>query len=292
MNVLIVVKQSKYEWEKEKFCLTHEKIVHKYSKERANVDAILSSYKKQLDVRNMVREFIPKATMCFMAEAPDYLANNEYDLVVVLGGDNSFTFVSHSIKNTPVLGVNSDPERSVGCLTRWAIRDIDDVLDLATFIDFGEFSIEEWTRLEAVVDGELIVPASNEYYLGERMANKMSRHVLVYEGQEYEQKCSGIVVATGAGSTGWYNSICQEDFEPTLKNGAFIVREPYKPTPEGCYSGAIMPGEEILLYSLNDDEGMISVDSWEEFKFVRGSEARIHIGRPLNVVVPHGLVAK
>jgi len=286
MNILIVAKQSKYEWEKEKFCLSHDKILRKYNKERANVGAIIESHEKQLEVRNLVKEFIPNSTMCFMEETPKCI-KSDHDLVIVLGGDNSFTFVSHFVGSIPIIGVNSDPKRSVGCLTRFAINNPDDVLNLATFIDFGEFNIEEWTRLEATIDGELIVPASNEYYFGERMANKMSRHVLVYDGKEYEQKCSGIVVTSGAGSTGWYNSICQGmAFPPTASMGAFIIREPYAPVDDGCYSGVLYIEEEIILYSLNDDDGMVSVDSWEEFPFTRGSEARIHIGKPLNVVIP------
>lgn len=296
MNILLVVKQSKYEWEKEKFSLSHDKIVKKYSKERANINAILSSYERQLEVRNMVKSIIPYDDMCFMADAPKYLSNGDYDLVMVLGGDNSFTFVSHSVKDTPILGVNSDPGRSVGCLTRWAINSIEDVSNLVTLLTLGKFDIQKWTRIEATIDGNPIVQASNEYYFGERMANKMSRHVLVYKGIEYEQKSSGIIIASGAGSTGWYNSAWGgfAAFDPTEDRVEFIVREMYSSVPshEDVYHGHFFTDEEIVLYSLNDDEGMVSVDSWEEFPFTRGSEARIRIGQPLNVVVPHGLVAK
>ena len=290
MVLLLVNKHSKYEWEKEKFNLSHDEIVKKYSKERANVDAILMSHDKQLEVRNMVKEFIPNTDMCFMSEAPKFLSNSNYDLVIVLGGDNSFTYVSHHIKDTPILGVNSDPDRSVGCLTKFSIKNADDVIDLATMIDFNEFDIEKWTRLEAFIDGEQIVSASNEYYFGERMANKMSRHVLVYDGKEYEQKCSGILIATGAGSTGWYGSamspVSCSSFSPTKNMGSFVVREPYSLGGSTFHYGKLNSGEEIILYSLNDDDGMVSVDSWEEFPFTRGSEARIHLGRPLNVIIP------
>ena len=38
-----------------------------------------------------------------------------FDLVITVGGDGTFLEASHHIKaNTPILGVNSDPQRSVG----------------------------------------------------------------------------------------------------------------------------------------------------------------------------------
>ena len=290
MKILIVAKQSKYEWEKQKFNLSHDELVKKYSKERANLPAILESHEKQLHVREQFKNVMPDSTMCFMDQTSYYLNKDEFDLVIVLGGDNSFTYVSHWLTDTPVLGVNSDPERSVGCLTRWSINDDSDIFDMVEMLDFNEYDIQDWTRLAATIDGKLITSASNEYFFGERIANKMSRHVLVHNGKEYEQKCSGILITTGSGSSGWYNSISgsMAAFDPTFQLGAFIVREPYAPVKDGCYHGEISLGDELTLYSLNDDEGHVSVDSWEEFAFTRGSEARICLGNPLRVVIPRG----
>ena len=295
MRILIVAKQSKYEFEQQKFGLSHDELVKKYSKERANLNAILSSHEKQLQVRECLTRIVPNSSICLMDKAPNFLddadapAKDYYDLIIVLGGDNSFTYVSNYISNywlnnIPILGVNSDPERSVGCLTRWAINNDQDVFDMVEMLDFGEFDIKSWTRLGATIDGRLITPATSEYFFGERMRKNMSRHILVYKGVEHEQKCSGIIFATGAGSTGWYRSATRGDtWEVEERIARFATTEPYN---SPVMHGEIEEGEEIVLYSLNDSEGYVSVDSWEEEPFTRGSEARIHLGEPLNIVTP------
>lgn len=290
MNILVITKHSKLEWEEKSLGLTRDELLKKYSSEKANLSAIVKSHEKQIEVRNTFSAVFPNASFTMLEDANKQVLD-VYDLIIVLGGDNSLTKVSHYIHSTPILAINSDPERSVGCLTRYAISSTQDVYDLAELIDFSEFTIEQWPRLEAVVDGKIITPATSEYFLGERLRKNMSRHVLVYRGKEGEQKCSGLIVATGAGSTGWYNSSMKSmtKWKPTDKLARFVATELYKRDYEGgtITSGPIVDGEELKIYSLNDADGHVSIDSWEECPFPRGSEARIYLGKPLNVVVPN-----
>jgi len=286
MKKLVIAKRSKYEWERKTLNLSHDELISKYQKERANLNAILKGHESQLKVREQILHFLPNADFQMMDDINSVIT--KYDLVIVLGGDNSFTKISHYVGATPIIGINSDPDRSVGCLTRWSVHDEHDVMDFIEMLDFHEYEIEEWPRLEATLDGTLIIPATSEYYFGERMRNRMSRHVLVHNGKEYEQKCSGMVIATGAGSTGWYHSISgmNDIWQPTIDCAGFIVSEPYNPQADGCYKGELPRGEEIVLYSLNDDDGLASADSWDNFPFTRGTEARIYVGHSLNVLVP------
>lgn len=290
MNTLIVAKHSKLEWEMKCWAETYDRVLKKYSKEKANVEAIIKSHEKQLAVRNLFSSVFNHGGIVMLDEASK-VAVDIYDLIIVLGGDNSFTYVSHFTHSTPILGINSDPERSSGCLTRFAVKEDQDVYDLAEALDFGSFNIESWTRLEATLDGEKLTPATSEYFLGERLRKDMSRHILVYRGQEIEQKCSGLIVSTGSGSTGWYRSAVKDNIPcmwlPSTKTCAFVTTEPYNPdnTKTLPHSGWIEEGEEIKVYSLNDD-GHISIDAWEEPPFNRGSEARIYFGEPLQVLVP------
>ena len=112
----------------------------------------------------------------------------------------------------------------------------------------------------------------------------MSQYILVYKGVEHEQKCSGIIFATGAGSTGWYRSVTRDKpWSVEERKACFTITEPYNAP---IMHGEIGEDEEVILYSLNDSEGYVSVDSWEEWAFTRGSEARIYLGDPLNIVTP------
>jgi len=291
MNALIVAKYSKLEWEMKCSGQSQDQILAKYSKERANVEAILKSHEKQLAVRKL----FTSAFQCniVMLEDVPKVAVNLYDLIIILGGDNSFTYASHFVHSTPILGINSDPDRSSGCLTRCAIKTEQDVYDLVEALDFNDFNIESWARLEATLDGAKLTPATSEYFLGERLRKYMSRHVLVYKGQEIEQKCSGLIVATGAGSTGWYKSALSDGvtstWEPKDKVASFLTTEAYSQGARSSpHSGWLEEGEEIKVYSLNDNDGHISIDSWEERPFNRGSEVKIYLGEPLQVLVPNG----
>lgn len=290
MSNLIVAKHSKYEWERKQFNLSHDEIVSKYSAERANLNSILESHDKQLKVRNLCKDIIPESEFCMMDEVHNYLSdsaivNFDWDLIIVIGGDNSFTYVSHWAAEIPLLGINSDPDRSVGCLTRFSIKEEQDIYDLVEAIDFQEFGIQSWPRIRTLVDNKYIVPpATSEYYFGERRRKNMSRHILVHKGKEYEQKCSGLIVSTGAGSTGWYKSSSKlNTWEPDSNIIRFIATEPYS---GNHLFGELDENEELIIYSLNDGDGCVSCDGWEEADFKRGSEARIFRDAPLNVVVP------
>lgn len=291
MNILVVNKHSKLEWEEKSLGLTRDELLKKYSAEKANLSAIVNSHEKQMSVRKTFASVFPSASFVMLEDAKKQVLD-VYDLIIVLGGDNSFTMVSHYVKHTPILSINSDPDRSVGCLTRWAIHSEQDIYDLAEKLDFNEFTIEEWPRLEATVNGEIITPATSEYFVGERLRKNMSRHVLVYRGKEVEQKCSGLVIATGAGSTGWYKSASHgtPKWKPSDKLARFIATEMYTTdASEGSIRSApIAEGEELKIYSLNDSDGQISIDSWEEHPFPRGAEAKMYLGKPLHILNPNG----
>lgn len=288
-KILIVIKHSKYEWEMKTFNLTDKEIKEKYISEHANYKAIMDSHNKQLAVRRaFMRAF--NNSLIIMADKIEEHNLDIFDLVIVVGGDNIFCKISHHVGNVPILGVNSDPERSVGCLTQWAINTDRDVFDLAEIIDSNKLNTEEWTRLQATVDGRLITPATSEYFFGERMRKDMSRHILIYKNKEYLQKCSGIIISTGAGSTGWYRSSNSllKTWPATKAEARFVVTEPYNKNVQEDYTGIISAthNEEIIIHSLNDSEGIVSIDSWDEFDFPRGATAKVFLGNVLYVARP------
>lgn len=288
MKILLVAKHSKYEWERKKFNLTHEELVKKYNKEHANLDAIMLAYEHQVKVRDQFKAVFKSAKFLMMHEAEKPLSS-DIDLVIVLGGDNSFTNISHYVGSVPILGVNSDPRHSTGYLLNWSTGTPEDVNKLAEKLYCHQFIIEDWTRLQAKVDGKVITPATSEYFFGETQRNHMSRHVLEWRGKSYEQKCSGVIVATGAGSTGWFRSTQHGGahvWEPRDKHCALVVTEMYSSAP--MFSGMTFfdPNDKIVLHSLNDDGGIVSVDSWDEFPFHRGTTVELEVGEPLKVLVP------
>ena len=123
----------------------------------------------------------------------------------------------------------------------------------------------------------------------------MSRHTLRHQDREEEQKCSGLLVATGAGSSGWYDSACRylhpggDRFAKTEKNGKFLATEPYHGKLNGSdmLEGRLEDGEVLEIISSNDACGAITVDSIESYEFSRGMKAEVKIsGTPLRVIKP------
>jgi len=73
-------------------------------------------------------------------------------------------------------------------------------------------------------------------------------------------------------------------WRPTECWFGFVATEPYNRTDFECRE---LHNEELKIYSLNDAEGICSVDAWEEVSFNRGSEAIISLGDPLKVLIPN-----
>ena len=113
-SVLIVLKRSKYELDLEKYgslatlkkiCQVQNNCFHK----------IHSSHLRQLKSREILKYTFPKGDFIFRENIRNRNLKN-YDLVIALGGDNHFTYVSHYTYQNLLLGCNSDPESSVGAL--------------------------------------------------------------------------------------------------------------------------------------------------------------------------------
>lgn len=287
MEIVVVAKESKYEYEQRKFGLTNAQLAEKYKSEHANLKAILTSHDVQLTSRKKILSLFPSAKLMMMSNLH---ASISADLVISLGGDNSFTYTSHFVVDTPIAGINSDPSRSTGALCGW-----NDIFAFADMWKKMAYKKEAWIRLNAIIDGKQITPATCEYFLGEKLRKDMSRHILVYRGREYEQKSSGVLIVTGAGSTGWYDTAGRyhfpkgNRFAKTEKKARFLITEPFRYEKEkDLYAGELLPGEEVILYSLNDGQGYATADCWDEYDFSRGKKASIRISdSPLHVVVPH-----
>ena len=168
MRVLVVTKPSKYEWDKLRLTLSHREVMEKYISEHANVDVIMAAHEYQLRVRKLFEAQIKSCSsdypsMIMMSSLSGPISDfspkktSEYGLglVVVLGGDNSFTYVSRYVGDVPILGVNSDPERSDGYLTQAHIHRDSDVDDVVQCIQSGNLHIEQWARLKVVVKYKL-----------------------------------------------------------------------------------------------------------------------------------------
>ncbi len=208
-----------------------------------------------------------------------------YDMVVSVGGDGTVLDTSHYINGeTPLLPVRSDPG-SHGALCQYGADEIDAAFDVA----LEDPEIEEWTRAELEYGGKTAY-ALNEVFIADRHSMEVARYTVSDGEREEEHMNSGLVVTSGAGSTGWYNNIPGSDgaFPVDADELRYIEREPIRDEDQELNSGVLEPGEELEIRSTMNVDGIISLDGDREdllFEFPRGATATVRpADSPLRVV--------
>ena len=140
------------------------------------------------------------------------------DLVLSLGGDGTFLKTASMMndRSLPILGVNTDPQRSVGCLCNRKVyydtRDYD-IKKMFRYIDRENFEFFYRQRLLFEMDSmdpheEPIRKTSlNEIFVAEQKVSQTSIFKLTADNKYLGKfKSSGLLISTGTGSTGWLHS--------------------------------------------------------------------------------------
>ncbi|MFH0936911.1 MAG: hypothetical protein V1808_01300 [Candidatus Daviesbacteria bacterium] len=289
-ETLIVPKLSKLTYDMQKYHINLDHAIRKYQREGIDPEKVLASNNRQVESLNNLTDFLKDAKVIGRNRLNKTIAAGA-NLIIALGGDNHFLYVSHFINGQLLLGINSDPTSSEGALTYFTVKSLK---DFWSKLEADDFKIEEWPRLQIALNGKKIQAlATGDIFIGESRRENMSRYLISLDGQEEEQKSSGLLITTGAGSTGWYDSACHYLFEngnkfpKTKQEARYLVTEVYrgKLSKYQMLEGGFGPGQKLIISSLNDSSGEISIDSLVRCKFNRGSQAIIEISdKPLRVI--------
>lgn len=235
-----------------------------------------------------VKEILFEKGISFVSVLPSALREDFYDgvdLVISVGGDGTFIRASHLIKDQLLLGINSEPEKSEGFLKSLK----DDELSFLEEILEGKFKIIKRQRIKVVLDGKTLDKfALNDVYVGTSAQFHSSRYVINFNNIKEEQRSSGVIVATGTGSSAWYKSAGGTCFGFDEKILKFIVREPYlgnRLYKATILSGEISENEKIRFESTRNYGGVIAVDQ-EIYDFNKGHSVEIFLSDcPLRVII-------
>ncbi len=247
---------------------------------------VLVVYTKNDKAIDIVRNSLRKRNINFKCIERSRLNKSAFrnkNLIIAIGGDGTFLRTSHFIKNELVLGVNSDPDRKEGFFMSSCKNDFDKKFKM--FLK-NKFYIEKLTRLKSRINKKEICPALNEVFIGNKIPYKTSHYKVFLDHKNEEQKSSGIIVSTGAGSNAWLKSAGVKPFSSCSKKFYFIVREPYtgKLTKPLLTKGFI-GHNQILKIKSGMDNGIVAVDSNKEYKFNKGSVIEITISKnPIKLV--------
>ena len=205
-QVLIIIKKTKFELDEIQY--PDREFYRKITMIQNNsFDRIFNSHLRQLESRRILQEEVfPTGKFCFRDEL-DHINPSDYEMIVSLGGDNHFTYVAHHAGSTKMVGCNSDSATSIGALLSFT----PETLRQAVQENWLDVELEDWNMIYARLEypeGKKLETVScvNEISIRNTSPDLTSRYVIQYDGFTEEQKSSGLLIYTGAGSTGWYTS--------------------------------------------------------------------------------------
>ncbi len=215
------------------------------------------------------------------------------ELVVVVGPDGLVANTAKYVGEIPIVAINPDPQRIDGVLLPFRVSDARRVV---------RQTLEQKTRSRDVTlgrvqfsDGQSLL-AFNDFFVGRR-SHASARYVLYQQAQSEVQSSSGVIVSTGAGSTGWLSSVFNmsraitewiggsEGKSPEMawsdRRLAWIVREPFasRTTGVSMVAGTLDKSEILRVESLMPENGVIFSDGIEKdfLAFNSGTIAEIGV---------------
>ncbi len=254
------------------------------------------SYHRSID---RVTEFFQQKTKLKVIERkfiPNFLFS-ENTLVVVIGQDGLVANTAKYVGGLPILAINPDVKRYDGILLPFTMETFEH-----GFRDFQRqrTSCAEVTLAEARSNDGQHLLAFNDFFIGPA-SHVSARYKISYDGVTEQQSSSGIIVSTGAGSTGWLSSVMNmtngvsttfsrsHSSEVHLKlpwntdKLAFVVREPFlsKSSGTNISAGLISDGNKLYLESLMPSNGLLFSDGIESdfLHFNSGSKLEIGIAK-------------
>ena len=185
--------------------------------------------------------------------------DEKFKLLVSVGGDGTLLDASHHAVRVPILGVNSDPLRSVARFSGCNLKTFP--LVLKTYLN-GRLKPTAVPRLEFWVNGRkspwLVL---NDLLVTTLSPAGTSRYVLKVGSRVEEQMSSGIWISTAAGSTAAIFSAGGKSLPPTSRKFQYVVREAYQKKfgIRRLLKGILEPGRVLEVVS-RMKEGRLFID--------------------------------
>jgi hypothetical protein len=286
-EISLVAKTSKLDQKRQQWGCSFSEAVMKLASAGEDVGKMISSHETQEAALKEVLQILPKEQVVPWSEARvAKLARSK--AVISLGGDGQFNYVTQWCRDQVVIGMKSDP-KSLGAMLRFVPGDMERVVES---LARGVYELESWPRAQAKIGDRHMRPATSDYFLGEYSRLLPSTVEIQWNNQSAIVRGSGVVVTTGAGSTGFllsagrYLGEFARPFSPSEAKLKFVVSEPMEETfARGVMLyGEIRPGDTFKMRALKASNPVISGDGMGKFKL--GGET-IEIGfsaHPLNVL--------
>lgn len=247
---------------------------------RRALDVLHGELAQGLPVQQVDRSLVP--TFLFTGK----------EVVVAVGQDGLVANVAKYVNGQPLVGINPDPTRFDGVLLPFEVKGARAAVRRTLE---NQARVREVTLAEArLEDGQRLL-AFNDLFLGAR-THVSARYTLRYGPTAEAQSSSGVIVSTGAGSSGWLSSVFTLARGLTRNTGgvpgdpwrmrwedprlAFVVREPFisRHSTAELISGFVTAEQELTVESRMPSGGVIFSDGVEEDFLAFSAGATAHIG--------------
>ncbi len=263
----------------------------------SSIEQVHQTYHAVLDG---VRQIIPRGVKSHVidrAYLPQYSFQGS-DLVITIGPDGLVVNAAKYAGEQAILAINPDPARIDGVLLSYTAERIKQALPNVLK---GEARIKSVSMAEAKLsDGQRLL-AFNDLFVGAR-SHVSARYHLAQGKRGEDQSSSGVIVSTGAGSTGWLQSVYAGaagvisalggTVTPPPNHGRlpwdtnhlmFAVREPFpsKTSKTSNIFGVVTNNKPLVITSQMAGNGVIFSDGIETdyLKFNAGATATISLAK-------------
>jgi NAD kinase len=248
------------------------------------------AYGRALDVLEESLEFGIPLQLVDRSLVPTFQFQKE-DMVITLGQDGLVANTAKYVGSQPIVAVNADPERFDGILLPFLV---DGARAAVARVLEGKAKLREVTLAEAILSDSQRLLGFNDLFIGAH-SHVSALYKLGCGKRQETQSSSGVLVATGAGSTGWVSSVfnmaagvaafCGGAAGKAIRMSwgdprlLYVVREPFVShhSQAGIVAGLLQSGEELTLESLMPSGGVIFSDGMEAdfLQFNSGAIARV-----------------
>src|SRR5258706_7519973 len=160
------------------------------------------SYTGAIDHLKRELELGPRVQVIDREFVPNFLFGPR-DIIVTVGQDGLVANTAKYAGRRPIVGVNRDPRRIDGVLLPFTV---DEARPAVRAVLNGRAKYREVNLAEAhLPDGQRLL-AFNDLFVGNK-SHVSARYRLDFEGNSEPQISSGVLISTGAGSTGWLSSV-------------------------------------------------------------------------------------
>ncbi|MCA9189597.1 MAG: hypothetical protein R3E01_00020 [Pirellulaceae bacterium] len=255
------------------------------------VQTLLQEIDFGIPIRTVDRSFLPNF---------DFL---RCVVVVVIGQDGLVANTAKYAGNLPIIGVNPDPLRNDGVLLPFLVRHARGVVRHTVY---EKPRVREVTLAEVNTNDGQRMLAFNDFFVG-ASSHVSARYTIEVGSRSEAQSSSGILISTGAGSTGWLSSLFNmtngfsqsfggSEISPVSlkwedRRLVWAVREPFRSKHSGIdlVAGVLHDSDELIVGSQMPISGVIFSDGVESdfLEFGSGTIARFAVSKQrAHLVVP------